>query len=86
MKIEILNIAHPISAEAAEQAGASLKGMTGIQNVLFFDSPASLHAQLGDNAPTRAEMVAVLAGMGVQVEAAAPRAHAGGGCCGGCGS
>lgn len=85
MKVEILNIAHPISAEAAEQAGASLKGMTGIQNVLFFDSPASLHAQLGDNAPTRAEMVAVLARMGVQVEAA-PRPHAGGGCCGGCGS
>jgi hypothetical protein len=85
MKIEILNIAHPISTEAAERAGASLKGLTGVRDVAFFDSPASLHASLEDIAPTRAELVAVLARSGVQVEEER-RPHAAGGCCGGCGS
>ena len=74
MKIEILNIATPLNAEAAAQAGASLKTLSGVQDVSFFD---------GD-APTRAELVAVLAKAGVQVKEEKP-AH-GGGCCGGCGS
>lgn len=84
MKIEILNIATPISAEAAAQAGASLKTLSGVLDVSFFDSPASLHARLDGDAPTRAEMVALLAKAGVQVKEEKP-AH-GGGCCGGCGS
>lgn len=84
MKIEILNIANSISAEAATQAGARLKTLPGVQDVSFFDSPASLHARLDGDAPTRAEMVAVLAKAGVQVKEEKP-AH-GGGCCGGCGS
>jgi hypothetical protein len=84
MKIEILNIANPISAEAAAQAGASLKALSGVQEVSFFDSPASLHARLDGDAPTRAELVAALAQAGVQVKEEKP-AH-GGGCCGGCGS
>ncbi len=84
MKIEILNIANPISAEAAQQASASLKTLSGVQDVSFFDSPASLHARLDGDAPTRAELVALLAKAGVQVKEEKP-AH-GGGCCGGCGS
>jgi hypothetical protein len=84
MKIEILNIATPLNAEAAAQAGASLKTLSGVQDVSFFDSPASLHARLDGDAPTRAELVAVLAKAGVQVKEEKP-AH-GGGCCGGCGS
>lgn len=84
MKTEILNLATPISAEAAQQAGASLKTLSGVQDVVFFDAPASLHARIDGDAPTRAEMVAVLARSGVQVKEDKP-AH-GGGCCGGCGS
>jgi hypothetical protein len=84
MKIEILNLATPLSAEAAAQAGASLKTLSGVQDVSFFDSPASLHARLDGDAPTRAELVAVLAKAGVPVKEEKP-AH-GGGCCGGCGS
>ncbi len=84
MKIEILNIANPISAEAAAQASASLKALPGVQDVSFFDAPASLHAHLDGDAPTRAELVASLAKAGVQVKEEKP-AH-GGGCCGGCGS
>ncbi len=84
MKIEILNIANSISAEAATQAGASLKTLPGVQDVSFFDAPASLHARLDGDTPTRAELVAALARAGVQVKEEKP-AH-GGGCCGGCGS
>ena len=84
MKIEILNIANPISAEAAQQASAALKTLSGVQDVSFFAAPASLHARLDGDAPTRAELVAVLAKAGVQVKEEKP-AH-GGGCCGGCGS
>lgn len=85
MKIEILDIAGPITAEAAEAAGARLQALRGVQHVSFFDAPASLHARLEDIAPTRAELVAVLEQAGVQVEA--PRhPHASGSCCGGCGS
>jgi len=85
MKIEILNIVSPNDAAMAERAGAILKRMPGVHEVSFFDPPASLHARLGHDAPTRAELVAELAGVGVQVEAER-RAHASGGCCGGCGS
>lgn len=85
MKIVILNIASPISAAAAEAARASLKALPGVHDVSFFDSPASLHARIDDGAPTRAELVAVLAKSGVQVEEER-RAHASGSCCGGCGS
>ncbi len=84
MKIEILNIANPISTEAAQQAGATLKTLSGVQDVSFFDAPASLHARLDGDTPTRAELVAALAKAGVQVKEEKP-AH-GGGCCGGCGS
>ncbi|MHB1085419.1 MAG: hypothetical protein ACYCZA_11335 [Thiobacillus sp.] len=84
MKTEILNLANPISAEAAQQAGASLKALSGVQDVAFFDTLASLHARINGDAPTRAEMVAALAKAGVQVKEDKP-AH-GGGCCGGCGS
>lgn len=85
MKIEILNIANPINAEAAERAGASLKAIPGVHDVSFLDSPTRLHAHIEDDAPTRAELVAVLAKAGVQIEEER-RAHAIGSCCGGCGS
>ncbi|OJW76986.1 hypothetical protein [Thiobacillus sp. 65-1402] len=85
MKIEILNIASPIDAATAERAGAILKTMPGVHEVSYFDAPASLHARLDHDAPTRAELVAELARVGVQVEAERP-AHASGSCCGGCGS
>ena len=85
MKTEILNIASPFNAEAVEQASASLKAMPGVQDVLFIHPPLSLHARLGDAAPTRAELVAVLAKAGVTLEEERhPHAH--GNCCGGCGS
>jgi hypothetical protein len=84
MKTEILNLATPISAEAAQQASASLKALSGVQNVAFFVAPASLHARIEGDAPTRADLVAALAKAGVQVKEDKP-AH-GGGCCGGCGS
>ncbi|NDP48615.1 MAG: hypothetical protein GZ085_09560 [Sulfuriferula multivorans] len=85
MKIEILNIANPISAEAAEQAGAHLKAISGVSDVSFFDAPASLHARIEDDTPTRAELVAALAKAGVQIKEARP-VHTSGDCCGGCGS
>jgi hypothetical protein len=85
MKIEILNITPPISAEAVERAGESLKTMPGVHDVSFFDSPASLHARIDDGAPTRAELVAALNKAGVLVEEER-RPHASGSCCGGCGS
>lgn len=85
MKIEILNIANPLSAEAAVQAGAHLKTISGVSDVSVFDAPASLHAHIDGDTPTRAELVAVLAKAGVQVKEERP-AHASGGCCGGCGS
>ncbi len=85
MKIEILNIANPIGAEAAEQAGAHLKAISGVSDVSFFDAPASLHARIDGDTPTRAELVAALAEAGVQVKEERP-AHASGSCCGGCGS
>ncbi|HMM46436.1 MAG TPA: hypothetical protein PKC12_00460 [Thiobacillaceae bacterium] len=85
MKIEILNITQPLSAEVAQRARESLKGMTGVRDVAFFDSPASVHATLEDIAPTRAELMTVLASAGVQV-AEERRAHGAGSCCGGCGS
>lgn len=85
MKIEILNIANPVSAEAVELARASLKATAGVHDVSFFDTPASLHARIDDAAPTRAELVAVLASAGLKVEEER-RGHASGGCCGGCGS
>lgn len=85
MKIEILNIAGATTPEAAEAAGARLKALPGVQHVSFFDAPASLHARVDETAPTRAELVAVLEQAGMKIEAERPR-HAGGGCCGGCGS
>ncbi|WP_018077756.1 hypothetical protein [Thiobacillus denitrificans] len=85
MKIEILNIATPINAATAERAGAILKTMPGVHEVSYFDAPASLHVRIGSDAPARAEMVAELARVGVQVEVERP-AHASGSCCGGCGS
>lgn len=85
MKIEILNIAGPMTAEAAEAAGARLQALPGVQHVSFFDSPASLHARVDEAAPTRAELVAELEKAGVKVEEPRPR-HASGSCCGGCGS
>ena len=85
MKIEILNIATPISAEAAEQAGAHLKTISGVSDVSFFDTPASLHARIDGDTPTRAELVAALAKASVLVKEERPT-HASGSCCGGCGS
>jgi hypothetical protein len=85
MKIEILNITPPVSAEAVERASASLKTMPGVHHVSFFDSPASLHARVDDGAPSRAELVAALNKAGVLVEEER-RPHASGSCCGGCGS
>jgi len=85
MKEEVLNIASPISPEAAERVGASLKALPGVQDVSFLDSPARLHVLIDGDAPTRAELVAVLAKAGVQVEEER-RAPAIGSCCGGCGS
>ena len=85
MKIEILNIANPISVETAEQTGAHLKTISGVSDVSFFDAPASLHACIDGDTPTRAELVAALAKADVQVKEERP-AHANGSCCGGCGS
>jgi hypothetical protein len=85
MKTEILTIALPISAEAAERAGASLKAMPGVHEVSYLDAPARLQARIDDNAPTRAELVAALNQAGVLVEETR-KPHASGGCCGGCGS
>lgn len=85
MKIEILDIAGSIAAEAAEAAGVRLKALPGVREVSFFGAPASLHVRVDDAAPTRAELVAALAEAGLAVEAARPR-HASGSCCGGCGS
>ena len=85
MKIEILNITPPLSAEAVERASESLKTIPGVHHVSFFDSPASLHARIDDGAPTRVELVAALNKAGVLVEEER-RPHASGSCCGGCGS
>jgi hypothetical protein len=84
MKTEILNIASPISAEAAERAGASLKAISGVHEVSFLDTPARLYARIDDDTPTRAELVAALNKAGVLVEDER-KPHSGGGCCGGCG-
>lgn len=84
MKDEILNIASPISADAAEQARASLKAMAGVHDVSFLTHPARLHALIDGATPTRAELVAVLAQAGVQVEEEW-RAPASVSCCGSCG-
>ena len=85
MKTEILDIANPISAEAAERAGASLKAIPGVHDVSFLDTPARLYARIDGDTPTRTELVAALAKTGVQVKEERP-AHANGSCCGGCGS
>lgn len=84
MKTEILDIASPISIEAAEQAGASLKAIPGVHDVAFLDTPARLYAHIDGDTPTRADLVAALAKTGVQVKEDQP-AHANGSCCGGCG-
>ena len=84
MKTEIFNIAIPISAEAAERAGASLKAIPGVHEVSFFDTPARLYARIDDNAPARADLVAALNKAGVLVDAER-KPHAGGSCCGSCG-
>ena len=83
MKTEILNIASPISAEAAERAGANLKAISGVHEVSFLDTPARLYARIDDDTPTRAELVAALNKAGVLVDDER-KPHAGG-CCGGCG-
>jgi hypothetical protein len=85
MKTEIFNIAIPVSAARAEQAGASLKAIPGVREVTYLDRPARLEALVDDNAPPRGELVAVLNQAGVLIDAER-KPHAGGGsCCGSCG-
>ncbi|MBU2642884.1 MAG: hypothetical protein Q7U80_05130 [Thiobacillus sp.] len=85
MKNETLTLLGTVSADAAEQACASLKALPGVQDVSFSADPARLHVSLDGATPSRAELTAVLAKAGVLVEAE-QRVHASGSCCGGCGS
>ncbi|KVW97191.1 hypothetical protein [Thiobacillus denitrificans] len=85
MKTETLNIVGPLNAEAGQRAGASLKAIAGVHEVSFVDSPACLQVSIDDKTATRAQLIAVLAAAGVQVEEK-KNPHASGSCCGGCGS
>lgn len=84
MKIETLDLVSTIRAEIAERGGAILKALPGVQEVSFFDSPPSLHVRIDDTAPARAELIALLAMVGVPVKTERST-HANGSCCGACG-
>jgi len=68
MKTETLNILGPVSAEAAERAGATLKAIPGVHDVSFLDGPARVYAHIDDKTTTRAQLAAAPAGAGVLVE------------------
>ncbi len=85
MKTEILTIANPINAEAAERASAGLKAIPGVHEVSFLNAPPRMQVRIDDHAPARAELVAALNKAGVLVDDER-KPHASGGCCGGCGS
>lgn len=83
MKIEILNLSATLEPSLAERASAGLQAVRGVQSVKLMDEPPRLFASIDEDATSRAELVTVLARLGVKV--ADDKRAEGGGCCGSCG-
>ncbi|MFP5381823.1 MAG: hypothetical protein ACLGG4_06115 [Gammaproteobacteria bacterium] len=83
MKMEVLNIAPGVSPQEAEQAGTALTALPGVQDVLYLDFPARLHAHIDPSLVSRDELVAALAQAGITIMEA-PKPAGGSSCCGGC--
>lgn len=86
MKMEIFNIAPGVNPQEAEQAGTALKSMAGVQDVLYLDFPARLHAQIDPSLVKREDLLAALNESGIAIIDAPVHVSGGSSCCGGCGS
>lgn len=83
MKIEILNLAATLEPSLAERASSTLQALRGVQSVKLMDEPPRLFASIDEDETGRAELVTVLARLGVRVTD--DKRAEGGGCCGSCG-